>query len=263
MKWLVAGLAMVAGFLVVAVSPAEAAAGECEQPFEVVNHRGAQNTRDENSIPAITLAARRNQAVELDVRATSDGVLVLMHDAKIDRATTGTGFVADMTYDELQQWRIEEFGSIIPTLDEALQAAAAAPYPVDVYLDVKIGTEEVLAKAAQSIRDHLMTHRTLVTSWTGKMNDWEPDILQQWKPEADVVTVEDVVAEDVESVGLYRRQLSHELVDGVRASGIEVHSRLVSGPQAWDRATRFRIQGALTNQGVGLRDYCTGSIPLT
>ena len=255
MKWLVAGVAMVASCLVGVMSPAEAAQGECEQPFEVVNHRGAQNTRDENSIPAIRLAARRGQAVELDVRATSDGVLVLMHDAKIDRATTGTGFVADMTYAELQQWRIEDFGSIIPTLDEALQAAA--PYNVDVYLDVKIGTEEVLGKAARSIRDNSMAGRTLVTSWTGKMNDWEPDILQQWKPQDDVVTVEDVLAKQVESVGLYRRQLSHELVDGLRTQGIEVHSRLVSGPTAWDRATQFRIQGALTNQGVGLRDYCT------
>ncbi|MGX7835704.1 glycerophosphodiester phosphodiesterase family protein, partial [Campylobacter fetus subsp. venerealis] len=38
--------------------------------------------------------------IELDVAMTKDGVLVLMHDDKLDRTTTGKGSVSDATYSE-------------------------------------------------------------------------------------------------------------------------------------------------------------------
>src|SRR5690554_7917291 len=57
---------------------------------------------------------------------TKDSVLVLMHDDKLDRTTTGTGFVSDYTYSELQSFYLEDYQKTktsykIPTLDEALQ----------------------------------------------------------------------------------------------------------------------------------------------
>ena len=45
---------------------------------------------------------------EIDPRLTKDSVLVLMHDATIDRVTNGKGKVADYTYDELQQFRLKD-----------------------------------------------------------------------------------------------------------------------------------------------------------
>jgi glycerophosphoryl diester phosphodiesterase len=63
--------------------------------------------------------------IELDVAMTKDGVLVLMHDDKLDRTTTGKGLVTEATYAEIQQLFLkDEQGTItdfkVPTLEEAL-----------------------------------------------------------------------------------------------------------------------------------------------
>lgn len=256
MKWLVSCVAMVAACLLGVPSPAAAVPGGCDPLFEIVDHRGAHNQRDENTVPAIRLGAKRGQSIEIDVSATSDGHLILMHDNRIDRTTNGEGLVAEMTFEEIRTYRTVPDGEIIPTLDEALTAAAR--YPVDVYLDVKNRTDEVLLDVAQIIRNHEMTDRALVTSWTGKMNVLTDDILLQYKPdgEAPTPTVADVQQKDASSVGLQARQMSHEFVDGLRLEGIEVHSRLVSTPEAWDKVTQYQIQGALTNKPNALEEYC-------
>jgi glycerophosphoryl diester phosphodiesterase len=63
--------------------------------------------------------------IELDVAMTKDGVLVLMHDDKLDRTTTGKGLVSDATYEEIKELFLkDEEGNVtdfkVPTLEEAL-----------------------------------------------------------------------------------------------------------------------------------------------
>jgi glycerophosphoryl diester phosphodiesterase len=63
---------------------------------------------------------------EIDPRLSKDSILVLMHDATIDRTTNGKGKVSDYTYAELQQFRLKDRqGNITPykilTLDELLE----------------------------------------------------------------------------------------------------------------------------------------------
>lgn len=229
--------------------------GACEPRFEVVDHRGA-NQRDENTVPAIRLNARRGQSIEIDVRATSDGHLILMHDRTFTRTTNGDGLVvAETTFAKARTLRTDPRREIIPTLGEAL--TSAAPHDVDVYLDVKDRTDEVLLRVAKAIRNHDMRDRALVTSWTGKMNGLTDGILLQYKPRGAQPTVADAEQKDASSVGLMPRQMSHNLVRGLRRAGIEVHSRLVSTPEAWDRVTEYRIHGALTNRPNGLEEYCS------
>ena len=62
---------------------------------------------------------------EIDPRLTKDSVIVLMHDATLERTTTGTGKVGDYTFAELQQFRLKDpQGNItdykIPTLKEVI-----------------------------------------------------------------------------------------------------------------------------------------------
>lgn len=58
----------------------------------VVSHRGDWRNYPENSLPALRSAIDRGvDIVEIDLKMTSDSVLVLMHDARIDRTTTGRG----------------------------------------------------------------------------------------------------------------------------------------------------------------------------
>jgi glycerophosphoryl diester phosphodiesterase len=98
----------------------------------VAAHLGAWRWAPENSLAAIDEAVSLGaDIVELDVRATRDGVLVLMHDATIDRMTDGSGAIAACSYGELRQRRLRASdggttpltGQRVPTLAAALEAA--------------------------------------------------------------------------------------------------------------------------------------------
>ena len=69
---------------------------------EVVAHRGANDDEPEHSLAAYVLAVQQGvDAIECDVRLTSDGQLVCVHDRRIDRTSTGHGAVSSTTYKEL------------------------------------------------------------------------------------------------------------------------------------------------------------------
>ncbi len=59
--------------------------------------------------------------VEIDVHASRDGELVVMHDARVDRTTDGTGYLREMTIGQIRQLRIAG-NHTVPTLEEVLLA---------------------------------------------------------------------------------------------------------------------------------------------
>ena len=78
----------------------------------------------ENSIESFENTLKHTPAFfEIDPRLTKDGVIVLMHDATIDRTTNGKGKLADYTWDELQQFRLKDFeGTVTDFRIPALEA---------------------------------------------------------------------------------------------------------------------------------------------
>ncbi|OBK86955.1 glycerophosphodiester phosphodiesterase [Mycolicibacter heraklionensis] len=74
-----------------------------EHPF-VVAHRGASIDRPEHTLAAYDLALQEGaDGVECDVRLTSDGHLVCVHDRRVDRTSSGAGVVSEMTLSQLQR----------------------------------------------------------------------------------------------------------------------------------------------------------------
>lgn len=93
----------------------------------IIAHRGASGYCPENSLAAIAKALELNAAaIEIDVRLSRDGVVLLMHDKTIDRTTNGTGPVDGMDFQDLRQydagsWYGEAFhGERIPTLEDVI-----------------------------------------------------------------------------------------------------------------------------------------------
>jgi glycerophosphoryl diester phosphodiesterase len=94
------------------------------QPPLVVGHRGASAEYPENTLAAFEGAIEAGaDVVELDVRLTSDGVPVVMHDADVAETTDGAGFVHTFTLDGLKRLNASRNGprTEVPTLHEALQ----------------------------------------------------------------------------------------------------------------------------------------------
>lgn len=95
----------------------------------VVAHRGDWRNAPENSLQAIRNCIEMGvDMVEIDVRKTKDGVLVLMHDETVDRTTTGTGNISEWRFDSLRTLRLVDGLGVptdhqIPTLEETLTLA--------------------------------------------------------------------------------------------------------------------------------------------
>jgi arylsulfatase A-like enzyme/glycerophosphoryl diester phosphodiesterase len=98
-------------------------------PLVSAHRGGARKGFPENCIATFENTLRHTPALlEVDPRYTKDGAIVLMHDATLERTTTGAGKVADHTLAELKALRLKDpEGAVtdyrIPTLDEALEWA--------------------------------------------------------------------------------------------------------------------------------------------
>jgi len=91
-------------------------------------HRGFSAIAPENTMPALQAAFDAGADIaEIDIRMTADGALVLMHDAALDRTTTGSGPLSAMTLAEIRKldagsWFGPSYaGTPVPTLDEVLE----------------------------------------------------------------------------------------------------------------------------------------------
>src|SRR5258708_4724172 len=140
----------------------------------VIAHRGANRFAPENTLAAFKKAIELGcDYVELDVRRTKDGKLILMHDRTVDGKTNGHGAVEDMTLDEIgaldagikrgSEWA----GTKVPTFEEAL---AVCRGKIKVYVDNKAcPVDEVLA----AIEKHKMLQQVMIYV--------DPEHLRQFK----------------------------------------------------------------------------------
>jgi len=115
-------------FVVTALTPSQRVARPAFAPRAlVIAHRGASAYAPENSMAAVRLAIEMGaHGVEHDVYVTKDDVPILMHDAKLDRTTTGRGLVAGHNLAAIRKMRItgphgQKYpDQLVPTLEEAL-----------------------------------------------------------------------------------------------------------------------------------------------
>lgn len=131
-------------------------------------HRGGPASGyPENAIETFENTLRHIPAIiETDVRATRDGVLVLMHDETVDRTTTGSGAIASMTLEEVRSLRlVDQDGRptnfAVPTLTEALIAMKGKTI---LQLDVKRGVG--LARVVRAVEAARAEPYTAIITYT-------------------------------------------------------------------------------------------------
>jgi glycerophosphoryl diester phosphodiesterase len=104
----------------------------------VAAHRGAHNHAPENSLAAFQEAINLGaDIIETDVRQTSDGELVVMHDDQVDRTTNGRGKLADKTLAEIKQLSLNNDHGV-PTLAETLELVRGR-----IFLDLDVKSASV------------------------------------------------------------------------------------------------------------------------
>lgn len=93
---------------VFAADPAAELRNPAGRPL-IAAHRGCWRVAPENSLSAVRAAIERGiDIVEIDVRPTKDGELVLMHDDSVDRTTDGKGKLRNLTAAEVGKLRLKQ-----------------------------------------------------------------------------------------------------------------------------------------------------------
>ena len=151
----------------------------------VAAHRGNAKYFPENTMVSFRSAVSLNpDMVEIDLHMTSDGVLILMHDHKVDRTSDGTGLIREKTLAEMKAldvgfWKGEQFrGERVPTFEEFLEFFKDYPemlfnielkdYPADSG-DFAL---EAADKAIAMMDAYGITERSVVNTWSGELNEY-------------------------------------------------------------------------------------------
>jgi glycerophosphoryl diester phosphodiesterase len=142
----------------------------------LIAHRGGAGLAPENTLEAFLSAVRDWGAdmLEMDVRSSRDGVVMVHHDATVDRTTDGQGNLADKTFQELRELDAgfnfrdldgrETFRGVgvrIPTIEEVLEALPHTP------LNVEAKDSRSAVPLVEIIRRHGAHQRVLVAA------EWE------------------------------------------------------------------------------------------
>ena len=117
-------------------------------------HRGLHDaTRAENSTSAFAAAVEAGFAIELDVRLSSDGVLMVFHDDTLERMTGERGRVDSKTAEELRSIKLGETEDTIPTFDEVL-ALVDGRVPLLVEIKEDAGQYGVTEKTVETLKGY-------------------------------------------------------------------------------------------------------------
>lgn len=122
-------------------------------------HRGLSAEQPENTLAAFRAAIEAGaQAIELDVRLSHDGHVIIMHDASLARTTDGTARVGDLDLKEIKTYHTSD--GPVPTLDDAFTECAAWDGVWNIEIKAPLATDGVL----DLMEKHGLQERLMVTS---------------------------------------------------------------------------------------------------
>ena len=138
-----------------------------------IAHRGFSGKYPENTNIAFVKALTEGycDGIEVDVHMTKDGKLVIIHDNKLDRTTTGTGFIKDYTLEEVLQfdagvkYNPKYKGEKISPIELALDLVKK--YNVRLYVEIKNGEDEykgIEEKIVEKIKEEGVSDKIILSS---------------------------------------------------------------------------------------------------
>lgn len=226
---------------------------------QCIGHRGAAGHAPENTLVSMRKAMEIGvHGLEFDIHRTRDGVLVVIHDATVDRTTNGKGTVGELTLAELRQfdagsWMAPGFaGEPIPTLEELAQAV---PDPIRLFLEMKAGNDVypgIEEQVAQFLQERNLVNRTNVSSFdhfvlkhmVELLPGLETGMLYSNRP--------------VDPVGMSRacgataihtswRHASADMVAQAHAAGLTVNAWTANTPEAIAHCLNVGVDGIITD----------------
>ncbi len=241
---------------------------------EIIAHRGASYDAPENTLAAFRLGyTQQADAVELDIRLTRDGQIVVIHDANTRRTTGHDADVKSCSLASLRaldagRWKGAQWqGERLPTLSEAL---ATVPDGKQLFIEIKCGPEvlpeleRVLKTAGKASEQTVLIGFKYETMKTARQRF--PKLPLYWlvavgtdaktEPTPDIETlIAKARAAGFDGLNLhYRFPIDAAAVAKVRAAGLRLYVWTVDDTAVAARLAAVGVNGLTTNRPRWLRD---------
>ena len=240
---------------------------------EIIAHRGASDDAPENTVAAFQLGwEQKADACELDIRLTSDGRIVAIHDGTTRRTAGGARRVCAQTLEKLRtldagSWKDARWkGERIPALEEVL---ATVPDGRRLFIEIKCGPEvlpeieRVLTASGKNAQRHVLMGFDFATMKQAREHFphsaiyWiaSPKKLSRGKrPSADALIAKAKSA-NFDGLDLDRRfAMDEEFVSSVKNAGLKLCVWTVNDATVARKLAALGVDGITTNRPLWLRE---------
>ncbi|MCD4745808.1 MAG: T9SS type A sorting domain-containing protein [Bacteroidales bacterium] len=221
---------------------------------KIIAHRGASSIAPENTISAFSAAIDIGaDFIELDIQTSKDDSLIVMHDEFIDRTTSGTGKIADLSYNELIQISAgysKKFGNDfrnepIPTLFEVLYLAKDK---IKVCIDLKSASEISVIKLIEKI--DMLSQVVLLSFNLDKLSrakSYNKNI-QVMLLKNNLFNIDIALAAEINAFGVGGGILSPStLIDNAHKAGIEFWRGVINNTAKMNQLIQKGVDGIFTD----------------
>ncbi|HVW95522.1 MAG TPA: glycerophosphodiester phosphodiesterase family protein [Mucilaginibacter sp.] len=253
--------------LSISAAKAQNPAPKARHRYIVVAHRGDHTVYPENTIEGYAAAIKDGaDYIEIDLRTTSDGKLVSMHDATVNRMTDSVGLVKNFSLNEIEKLKVKPKGQSgetvyrVPTFEQILQLCRNKIY---IYIDFK---EADAAATLALLKKYQMQRQVLVyINKPSQLADWRktdaamPLMLSMPDSVKTPDGVKNFIAQYHPDIldGSYNTY-SRAMVDYADSVNIPVWPDAQSrseGPQVWENAIALGLKGLQTDNPPALIKY--------
>jgi glycerophosphoryl diester phosphodiesterase len=227
-----------------------------------IAHRGAGRLAPENTLAAFRVGASHGyRAFECDVKLSADGVPFLLHDATLQRTTSGHGPASALTWSELSRldaggWHSRAYaGEPLPSFAAVARFCLRNGFALDIEIKPTPGDERETGRVVAAAAARL---------WSGAatpafLTSFQPAGLEGAREAAPALplgllldTLRDGWLEQAQSLGCVAVITNHALVDAamlgrVRAAGLRALVYTVNDPAEARRLDALGIDGIVTD----------------
>ncbi|NIJ56013.1 glycerophosphodiester phosphodiesterase family protein [Dyadobacter arcticus] len=237
-----------------------------KNPIVVIAHRGNHVNVPENTIASCKEAIIGGaDYVEVDVRTTKDGHLVVLHDATVDRTTNGGGKISGMTLEEVKKLQVFNHNKKTHRIPEFREVLAVCKDKINIYLDFK---DADVAETWKQIKAAGMESQVII--YLNKESQYK-----QWKDAAPQIPLMTSLPKDVtnkEQMQVFLGNVNVQLLDNVtdpvlvkiaNELGLSVWLDVQSpteAPTSWKAALEKGVQGLQTDKPSELRTFLSSHL---
>lgn len=240
--------------------------------MKIIAHRGASGYAPENTLASIKKAIELGaDAIEIDIQMTKDGKLVVIHDWKLDRTTSGKGYIFESTFDYIRSldagaWYSKDFkDEKVPTLEEVIELV-----PKDIMLNIEIkdisrGKKGIEEKMLEILKNYPEKMESFVVSSfhhniLKRIYKLSPKLKLALLTSSDLINISNYVSNDEIRCYSYHPEvnlITKEAVNSLKEKNILTFVWTINTKEDFDYLNSINVDGVITNYPDLMRKFIT------